>query len=184
MRFTNVLALVALPLLASADVCTLINKVNAYRLAFNLNPLVLDVRLVQIAQEHSEQMSAASSSHHDRSSHQAQDPLLLSNPEDANNIPAVFPDPHAEQESQAGAGGAWYAEIERLIPNWTFLAENVGMGSKDENAILDLFKSTEEYNHNLLSDEATLLGIGEKDGYWTFEFAGTSDGNGIEAVFC
>ncbi|ORY38561.1 hypothetical protein BCR33DRAFT_788797 [Rhizoclosmatium globosum] len=148
----NTLLVVLFPLFAFADVCSLAKKVNTYRTSNSLAPLVLDVRLVQIAQTHSEDMSSKKIVNSDQ---------LERMEEDEN------PDTSKQD--------AWYASIEKAIPNWTFLAENVAMGSHDENAILDLFKLTEEYNANLLSEEATLLGIGEKDGYWTFEFAGTSD---------
>ncbi|KAJ3058247.1 hypothetical protein HDU99_006899 [Rhizoclosmatium hyalinum] len=157
----NTLLVVLFPLFALADVCSLAKKVNTYRTSNSLAPLVLDVRLVQIAQTHSEDMSSKKIANSDQ---------LERMEEDEN------PDTSKQD--------AWYASIEKAIPNWTFLAENVAMGSHDENAILDLFKLTEEYNANLLSEEATLLGIGEKDGYWTFEFAGTSDEQGIQAVFC
>ncbi|KAJ3019335.1 UNVERIFIED_CONTAM: hypothetical protein HDU68_010715 [Siphonaria sp. JEL0065] len=155
---------------ALADVCSLTRKVNGYRSTYKLTPLVLDVRLVQVAQDHSEEMA----SHSVTSEHEAS---LLNKQQqhDSNDLSA------ADSASSTAKQDAWYANIESLIPNWTFLAENVAMGSHDENAILDLFKNTKDYNENLLSDEATLLGIGEKDGYWTFAFAGTSDGVGIEA---
>ncbi|KAI8619307.1 hypothetical protein BC830DRAFT_1104907, partial [Chytriomyces sp. MP71] len=178
--------------LVSADVCNLVGKVNAYRLSYNLPPLVIDVRLVQIAQEHSDRMATSSSaSLAPRPDNPTEDSLdnakALSIPAHPLLVQEVGEDAQWIQPNQTpikAGDDMWYAEIEQLIPNWNFLAENVGMGSNDENAILDLFKSTEEYNGNLLSDEASLIGIGEMDGYWTFEFAGVSDESGVQAVFC
>ncbi|KAJ3075669.1 hypothetical protein HDU98_007226 [Podochytrium sp. JEL0797] len=169
-HITSLALLLALAAVTSADVCSLTEKVNAYRDMFALPHLVLDTRLVQIAQEHSEIMAHK----HVTNPHQASDALI---------------DDHADLDQHdriEKLQESWYADIEELIPNWTFLAENVAMGSQDENAILDLFKNTEDYNYNLLSEEASLLGIGEKDGYWTFEFAGTADLSVNEkyAVYC
>ncbi|KAI9347228.1 glycoside hydrolase superfamily [Obelidium mucronatum] len=153
--------LLLLPSIALADVCSLTRKVNAYRASFKLAPLVLDVRLVQVAQDHSEEMSLHS----------------VKNEREASNLNFVKQQQQDDNNADINTkkSDAWYASIESLIPNWTFLAENVAMGLHDENQILDLFKNTRDYNENLLSEEATLLGIGEKDGYWTIEFAGTSD---------
>ncbi|KAJ3201624.1 hypothetical protein HDU83_005154 [Entophlyctis luteolus] len=163
---------------ARADVCTLVAKINAYRSANSLKPLILDARLVDIAQENS-QLAASLPSFHGGLRHVDSDHLVVDqqHPNSNGNAAAVA----AEASSDTAP---WYAKSEALIPNWTFLAENMAMGSVDENLVLDLFKKTQDYNENLLSDEAVLIGIGEYEGYWTFEFAGISDEEGIELATC
>ncbi|KAJ3353705.1 hypothetical protein HDU83_006422 [Entophlyctis luteolus] len=167
-----------LPDATSADVCTLVAKINTYRTAYSLKPLILDARLVDIAQENS-QLAASLPSFHGGLRHVDSDHLAIDQQHPNSNGKAAAIAAEASSDS-----APWYAKSEALIPNWTFLAENMAMGSSDENLVLDLFKKTKDYNDNLLSDEATLIGIGEHDGYWTFEFAGISDEGGIEFATC
>ncbi|KAJ3134237.1 hypothetical protein HK100_003749 [Physocladia obscura] len=172
-----------------ADVCSLVSKVNEYRQSHGIPVLHLDVRLLHVAQENSQQIAS-----HQESFSKLSD-VIFSFDVGAltNTLPSMSNSNRSEalalqskpppQVSQPPCKSQWYAGIEALIPNWSFLAENVAMGSMNEDAVLDLFKRTLEYNENLLSTEAQIIGIGEYRGYWTFEFAGLSDVDGLQTEY-
>ncbi|KAJ3130904.1 hypothetical protein HK100_007207 [Physocladia obscura] len=152
--FRCFLTVASLAAFATADVCSLVSKVNEYRQSHDIPILHLDVRLLHVAQENSQQIA----SHQKPSLSKLSDAIfsfdigvlknLLPSTSNSNRSEAAVipskPPPRPPCQSQ------WYTGIEALIPNWSFLAKNVAMGSMNEDAVLDLFKRTLEYNENLL----------------------------------